>query len=98
RTAPQSPRSFLLLATRLLRRERHGLAERARRLHLGDAAPVELQHAAQDFLGVLAEQGGTLHLADRIRHLDRVADREIFAARRMIDLDDRAGLAQRFLL
>src|SRR5438552_3536663 len=40
----------------------------------------------------------TLHLARRVRQLDGIANCEIRAARRMIDLDDRAGRAQRGLL
>ena len=56
------------------------------------------EHLAQDFLGVLAEQRRALHLARRVRQLDRIADGQILAARRMIDLDHGAGLAQRLLL
>ncbi len=37
-------------------------------------------------------------LGRAVGHLDRIADRQVLAARRMIDLDDGAGLAQRRLL
>jgi hypothetical protein len=37
-------------------RSRRGAAERAGRLDLGDAAFVEAQHIAQDFVGVFAKQ------------------------------------------
>ncbi len=42
--------------------------------------------------------GERFDLGDRVGELDRVADRQILAARRMIDLDHGAGVAQRRLL
>ena len=74
------------------------LAGRARRLDLGDLARRELQHLGQDLVGVLAQQRRALDLGDAVGELDRVADRQVLAARRMIDLDDGAGVAQRRLL
>ena len=52
----------------------------------------------QDFVGVLAEQRRPLHVGRTVRHLDRIAHRQVLAARRVIDLDDCARLAQRGLL
>ena len=49
----------------------------------------------EDLVGVLAEQRRALHVGRTVGHLDRIADREVLAARRVIDLDDGAGLAQR---
>src|SRR5712672_2129437 len=65
------------------------------RRHLGGAVA---QHLAQNLVGMLAEQRRTFHLGDRVRHLHGIADGQIFAPRRVIDLDHRAGLAQRRLL
>src|ERR1700758_4497583 len=72
--------------------------DRARRLGLGDLRLAIAELLAEDFLGVLAEQRRASHFGDRVRHLDGVADGEVFAARGMIDLDHGAGLAQRRLL
>src|SRR6185312_11012217 len=72
-------------------------AERAGGLDLGDFTILEAEHLSEDFVGVLAEQRRTLHLADRIRQFDRIADREVLAARRMIHLNHRAGLTQRLV-
>ena len=41
------------------------------------------------------EEWRSLDVGRTVRHLDRIAHREVFAARRVIDLDDGAGLAQR---
>src|SRR5260370_841664 len=46
---------------------------------------------------MFAEQGRALHLGRAIRHLDGIADREVFAALGMIDLDHGAGGAQRLI-
>src|SRR6185312_11399272 len=72
-------------------------AERAGGLDLGDFTILEAEHLSEDFVGVLAEQRRTLHLADRIRQFDRITDREVLAARRMIHLNHRAGLTQRLV-
>src|SRR5262249_61739488 len=47
---------------------------------------------------MLAEQRRAFYFGDRVRHLDRIADGQILAARGMIDFDHGAGLAQRRLL
>jgi hypothetical protein len=59
---------------------------------------VNFSTLRQDLVGVLAQQRRALHLGDRVGHLDRVADRQVLAAGRMIDLDHGAGVAQRLLL
>src|SRR5579885_2498476 len=46
---------------------------------------------------MLAEQWRALHFRDRVGELDRIADGQVFAARRMIDFHDGAGLPQRRL-
>ena len=56
------------------------------------------KHFAQDFVGVLAKERRTPHVGGRVRQLDRIADGQVPAASRMIDLDDGAGRAQRRLL
>src|SRR3984893_5158907 len=48
----------------------------------------------EDFLGVLTEQRRALHFGHRVRHFDGVADREVFAAGRMVHYDHRTGIAQ----
>src|SRR5712691_6046874 len=72
--------------------------DRARRLDLGDLRLAVAELLAEDYLGVLAEQRRAFHFGDRVRHLDRVADGEILAARGVVDLDHGAGLAQRRFL
>src|ERR1700719_2161957 len=47
---------------------------------------------------MLAEQGRARYLAWAVRHLDGIANREVFAALGMIHLDDSAGGAQRLIL
>src|SRR5262245_32812325 len=81
------------LGTRFFR-SRNG----ARDFDVGHFAFGIAEHFAQDLFGVLAEQRRPRHLAGRVRHLDWIADGQILAARRMIDLDHRAGRAQRRLL
>src|ERR1700722_7580187 len=49
----------------------------------------------QHLIGVLPEQRRALDLGGAVGHLDRVADRQVFAAGRMIHLDDGAAGAQR---
>src|SRR5262245_47674804 len=78
---------------RLLRRR-----DRPRCLDLGDLLGGVAEFLCENLLGVLAEQRRSLHLGDRVRHLHWIANREILSARRMVDLDDRAGVAQRRLL
>src|SRR4030088_1727377 len=48
----------------------------------------------QDLVGVLAEQRGPRYFAWAVRHLDGIANREVFAALGMIHLDYGAGGAQ----
>src|SRR6202522_438518 len=57
----------------------------------------ETEHLTQDFVGMLAKQRRALHLARAIRQFDRIADRQVFAPLGVIDLDDRAGGAQRLI-
>ena len=47
---------------------------------------------------MLSEKRRPPYLGYGIRHLDRIAHGQILAAAGVIDLDDRAGLAQRRLL
>src|SRR6202030_1040116 len=47
---------------------------------------------------MLAEQGRARYLAWAVRHLDGIANREVFAALGMIHLDDGAGGEQRLML
>ena len=46
------------------------------------------------FVRVLAQQRRALHFRVAVRQLDRVADRKVSPARRVVDLDDGAGRAQ----
>ena len=43
---------------------------------------------------MLAEQRGALDLADAVGQLDRIADRQVLAACRMVDLDDGAVIGR----
>src|SRR5450631_1661365 len=82
-----------LLGGDLARRvERAGIVD-LRHLVIGEA-----ENLAQDFVGVLAEQRRALYLRRAIRHLDGFADREVFAALGVIDLDHGAGGPQRWIL
>src|SRR5215471_12191447 len=63
------------------------LAGRAGGLDLGDLGRRELQHLRQDLMGVLAQERRALHLGDAVGKLYRIADGEVLAARRMVDLD-----------
>src|SRR5262249_1873539 len=54
-------------------------------------------YLAEDLVSVLAEQRRAGHFAWTIGEFDRVADRKILAASRMIDLDHGAGRAQRLV-
>src|SRR5271165_6476947 len=58
---------------------------------VGDLVIAEAEHLAQDFVGVLAEQRRAGYLARAVRELDRVADRQVFAAGGVIHLDHGAG-------
>src|SRR5665213_2741333 len=75
----------------LRRRERAGV------LDLGDILSRKAEHVGQNFVGVFAQERRALHLRNRIRQFDRIADRQIFAARRVIDFHHRAGFTQRWL-
>src|SRR4051794_16688708 len=76
----------------LLRRDAVGAAaERARALDLVDLLVGEAEHVAQDLLGVLAEKRRTDYLRRGIRQLDRVTDRDVLPARRVLDPHEGAG-------
>ena len=51
----------------------------------------------QHFVSMLTQQGRARHHSLAIRHFDRVTHGEVFASRRMINLNYRAGFAQRGL-
>ena len=51
----------------------------------------------QHFLGMLAQKWRTGYFGRAVRHLDRITDRQVLAAHRMVDLDHGTGLAQRRL-
>src|SRR5690242_17947073 len=69
---------------RLLGRDTVGAAaEGARAFDLVDLRVAEAEHLTENFLRVLAEQRRALHLAQGIRQLDRVADRDVLAAGRV---------------
>src|SRR5262245_57637904 len=74
-----------------------GRRDGARRLDVGDLAVGIAEHLLEDLLGMLAEQRRALHVGDRVRHLYGIADGEVPAAHRMVDLDHGAGRAQRRL-
>src|SRR5260370_22054175 len=82
----------------LLGRHTGRLTQRPGRLHFGDPPLVKSEYVTKNFLGLLAKQWGACDLGDVVRQLDRISDRQIFAASRMIDFDDRTCLAQRLLL
>src|SRR5271166_1805324 len=63
-----------------------------RDLVLAVTKPVE------DLVGVLAEQWRPLHLDRRVGELDRRAELDVLAARRMIELDQKAALVKRLVL
>src|SRR4051812_27252691 len=86
-----------LLSRRFGPRALFGRRGRAGSLDLGNLGLRITQHLAQDLIGMLAEQWRARHLAGRVGQLDRVADGQILAARRMINLDDGPGRAQRRL-
>src|SRR3546814_15381137 len=71
-----------------------GVPQRSARPGLLDLLLAVAEDIAQDLLGVLAEQRRALHVGRRVRQLDRVADGQVLAALRMVDLDDGAGRAQ----
>src|SRR3546814_544565 len=75
-----------------------GVPQRSARPGLLDLLLAVAEDIAQDLLGVLAEQRRALHVGRRVRQLDRVADGQVLAALRMVDLDDGAGRAQARLL
>ena len=67
-------------------------------MDFGDLVIAETGHLAQDLVGVLAEQRRAGDLARGVRQLDRVADRDVLAAGRMIDLGRDADRAQRLVV
>src|ERR671937_2954105 len=72
--------------------------DRARRLDIGNLGCAVAELLGENFFGMLAEQRRAFYFGDRVRHLDRIADGQILAARGVIDFDHGAGLAQRRLL
>src|SRR5258707_10662603 len=72
--------------------------ERAGIVYLRHVVIGEAQNLPQDLVGMFAEQRRARDLGRAVRHLDGIADREIFAALGMIDLDHGAGGAQRLIL
>src|SRR5205085_6787027 len=65
----------------------------ARFLEAGDLVG-RVAELAQHLLVVLAQERRAFHIGRRGRQLDRVADRQVLAARGVVDLDHRAGGAQ----
>src|ERR1700730_13540068 len=55
---------------------------------------LSITEIAQNFVGVLAQHGGGCHFDLQVRELDRAADRQVLAANLVVDVDDRAALAQ----
>src|SRR5215471_1619459 len=84
-----------LTSRRVLARQPAG---RARALDLDNFLVGKAEHLLQNLVGVLAQQRRAFDLADAVGELDRIADAKIFAAGGMVELDHRAGLAQRRLL
>src|SRR5207237_3688078 len=73
-------------------------AESAGVLDLGDLGGLKAEYVLENFVGMFTQERRALHLGDRIRHLHRIANGEVFAAAWMIDLHHRAGLTQRRFL
>src|SRR5512142_436580 len=59
---------------------------------------LRIAQLLQHLVGVLAEERRAQDFGGAVRHLDRVADGEVLAARRMVDLDDGPRRAERRLL
>src|SRR5712664_534443 len=72
--------------------ERAGIVD-LRNLMIGKA-----ENLPQDLVGMFAEQRRARYFGRAVRHLDGIANREVFAALRMIYFDHRAGGAQRWIL
>src|ERR1700682_663202 len=72
--------------------------ERAGIVDLGHLMIGKAEHLPQDFVGMFAQQRGARHLGRAVGHLDGIADREVFAALGMIDLDYGAAGPQRLIL
>src|SRR6202048_2329369 len=68
--------------------------ERAGIVDLGHLMIGKAQNLPQDLVGMFAEQEGTRYFAWAVRHLDGIADGEVFAALGMIHLDYGSGGAQ----
>src|SRR3954470_364149 len=73
-------------------------AERAGAFDLLDLRLREAEDVAEDLLRVLAQERRAGDLGGRIRQLDWIADRDVLAPRRVVDLDERAGLVERAVL
>src|SRR3970040_178318 len=73
-------------ASRASRARLLGSRDGTRALDLGDFLGRIAEHLGEDFLGMLAQQRRTLHFGNIVGKLDRIADRQILAPRRMIDL------------
>src|SRR5688572_4085215 len=63
----------------------------------GDVARAVAQFL-QHLVGVLAQERRALHLGRAVRHLDRVAHRQVLASRGVVDLDDGSRRPKRRLL
>src|ERR1700694_216571 len=61
---------------------------------LGPLMIGKAQTLPQDFVGMFAEQRRARHLGRAVRHLDGIADREVFAALGMIYPDYGSGGAR----
>src|SRR5699024_9706112 len=72
--------------------------DRTRLRDPGEILAAIAEQIAQDLLGMLAEERAALHLDRAVAQLDRQADGQILAPLRVIDLDNRAGPAQPFIL
>src|SRR3954447_8365415 len=72
--------------------------ERPGGLDFLDLGVAEAEKVPQNFLRVLAEQRRALDLARAVAELDRIADRNVLSARRVIDLDQRPRGEERFVL
>src|SRR5208282_2809249 len=73
------------------------LPDSAGSLDLRNLLLAEAEHIAQDLVRVLPEQRRAHDLGAAVRQLDRIADREVFAARWMIDLYHGARRAERLV-
>src|ERR1700730_15765313 len=69
--------------------------ERAGIVDLGPLMIGKAENLPQDFVGMFAEQWRTRYFAWAVRHLDGIADGEVFAALGMIPYGQKIETAQR---